>query len=194
MQVNDYYKNLSKTWSGNYLAMLGLIILIIPTLSAILTITDIVINNNSIYTNNIFQEYLKIICCFLPFTCLYAIFPIFLLFIFLFMQKAKVGLPIIILSIVIGFIAATQSGTFDFNLQNTEMYLFVPLILFPIPLIFSIVFFILLLIDLTKTSNIKNLELVNNRYYKSFVNIFFLIGLIIFIFAPILYLTIVIPN
>ena len=110
------------------------------------------------------------------------------------MQKAKVGLPIIILSIVIGFIAATQSGTFDFNLQNTEMYLFVPLILFPIPLIFSIVFFILLLIDLTKTSNIKNLELVNNRYYKSFVNIFFLIGLIIFIFAPILYLTIVIPN
>lgn len=194
MQINDYYKNLSKTWSGNYLAMLGFIIFIIPTIAAISKIVDFIINNNIVNINSFFLEYLKIISCFLPITCLYALFPLFLLFLFLFAPKTKVKWPIAILIAVIGFIASTQINTFDFNPQNTEIYLFAPLIFFPIPVIFFLLFLILLLIDLTKTSNLKNSELVCNKYYKLFVNVFFLIGLIIFTLAPIFYLSVVIPS
>lgn len=194
MLINDYYKNLSKTLSGNYLAMLGFVLFTFPTITLTSTVLDSIINNNLVNINTCFQEYLKIISCFLPITCLYALLPLFLLFIFLFAPKTKVKLPMGILLVVICFIGLTQISTFDFNPQNTEMYLFIPLIFFPIPLTLFILFFILLLLDLTRKLNIKNLELVNNKYYQLFVNIFFPIGLIIFTFAPILYLSIVIPN
>ncbi len=193
MQINDYYKNLSKTLSGNYLAMLGFIIFIVPTIAAISTVVDFIINNNSVNIN-IYREYLRIISCFLPVTCVYALLPLFLLFIFLFAPKTKVKVPMVILLMTVGFIISNQISTFDFNPQNAEMYLFVPLIYFPISLAFCLLFFILLLFDLRKSVNLKNLELVSNKYYKLFVNVFFLIGLIIFTFAPILYLSIVIPN
>lgn len=194
MQINDYYKNLSKTLSGNYLAILGFMIFIIPTISALSTIISFIINNNSVNINIFCLEYLKRISCFLPITCLCALLPLFLLFIFLFAPKTKVKVPMVILLIIIGFIVSTQVSPCDFNPQNTEMYLILPLIYFPIPLIFCLLFFILLLLDLTRKSNIKNLELVNSKHYQLFVNIFFLIGLIIFTFTPILYLSIVIPN
>lgn len=194
MQINDYYKNLSKTLSGNYLAMLGFIIFIVPTISAISTVVDFIINNNSVNINIFFLEYLKIISCFLPVTCLYTLLPLFLLFIFLFAPKTKVKIPIVILLMVVGFIVSTQISTYDFNPQNTDMYLIVPLIYFPIPLAFCLLFFILLFFDLTKSLELKNSEFVSNKCYKLFVNVFFLIGLIIFAFAPIVYLSIVIPN
>ena len=194
MLINDYYKNLSKTLSGNYLAMLGFIIFTFPTIALASTVLEFVINNNLVNINACFQEYLRIISCFLPITCLYALLPLFLLFIFLFAPKTKVKLPIVILLIVIGFIGLTQISTFDFNPQNTEMYLFIPLMFFPIPLTFFLLFFILLLLDLTRKSNIKNLEIANNKHYQVFVNIFFPIGLIIFALTPILYLSIIIPH
>ena len=194
MLINDYYKNLSKTLSGNYLAMLGFVIFTFPTIALASTVLEIIINNNLVNINACFQEYLRIISCFLPITCLYALLPLFLLFIFLFAPKTKVKLPIVILLIVIGFIGLNQISTFDFNPQNTEMYLFIPLMFFPIPLTFFLLFFILLLLDLTRKSNIKNLEIVNNKHYQVFVNIFFPIGLIIFALTPILYLSIIIPH
>ena len=194
MLINDYYKNLSKTLSGNYLAMLGFVIFTFPTIALASTVLEFIINNNLVNINACFQEYLRIISCFLPITCLYALLPLFLLFIFLFAPKTKVKLPIVILLIVIGFIGLTQISTFDFNPQNTEMYLFIPLMFFPIPLTFFLLFFILLLLDLTRKSNIKNLEIVNNKHYQVFVNIFFPIGLIIFALTPILYLSIIIPH
>ena len=194
MLINDYYKNLSKTLSGNYLAMLGFVIFTFPTIALASTVLEFVINNNLVNINACFQEYLRIISCFLPITCLYALLPLFLLFIFLFAPKTKVKLPIVILLIVIGFIGLTQISTFDFNPQNTEMYLFIPLMFFPIPLTFFLLFFILLLLDLTRKTNIKNLEIVNNKHYQLFVNIFFPIGLIIFALTPILYLSIIIPH
>ena len=194
MLINDYYKNLSKTLSGNYLAMLGFIIFTFPTIALASTVLEFVINNNLVNINACFQEYLRIISCFLPITCLYALLPLFLLFIFLFAPKTKVKLPIVILLIVIGFIGLNQISTFDFNPQNTEMYLFIPLMFFPIPLTFFLLFFILLLLDLTRKSNIKNLEIANNKHYQVFVNIFFPIGLIIFALTPILYLSIIIPH
>ena len=193
MLINDYYKNLSKTLSGNYLAMLGFVIFTFPTIALASTVLEFIINNNLVNINACFQEYLRIISCFLPITCLYALLPLFLLFIFLFAPKTKVKLPIVILLIVIGFIGLTQISTFDFNPQNTEMYLFIPLIFFPIPITFFLLFFILLL-DLTRKTNIKNLEIVNNKHYQLFVNIFFPIGLIIFALTPILYLSIIIPH
>ncbi len=194
MLINDYYKNLSKTLSGNYLAMLGFVIFTFPTIALASTVLEFIINNNLVNINACFQEYLRIISCFLPITCLYALLPLFLLFIFLFAPKTKVKLPIVILLIVIGFIGLTQISTFDFNPQNTEMYLFIPLIFFPIPITFFLLFFILLLLDLTRKTNIKNLEIVNNKHYQLFVNIFFPIGLIIFALTPILYLSIIIPH
>lgn len=194
MLINDYYKNLSKTLSGNYLAMLGFVIFTFPTIALASTVVEFIINNNLVNINACFQEYLRIISCFLPITCLYALLPLFLLFIFLFAPKTKVKLPIVILLIVIGFIGLTQISTFDFNPQNTEMYLFIPLIFFPIPITFFLLFFILLLLDLTRKTNIKNLEIVNNKHYQLFVNIFFPIGLIIFALTPILYLSIIIPH
>ncbi len=180
MKIKEYFKNLSKTYSGNYLAMIGCIIFAFPFLGAISRFMQGIIFRNSSIIKAIPISFFGETCFYLPITCVLAVIPIIVLFKFL--LKPIYSLKAQILFILLSILLCICVNLFapDYTYQGAGIYFpFVLALGFPIPMIAAIIFFILFYLDLTKHLDIKNKELTTNKYYIKLVNIFYYYVLLI---------------
>ena len=100
----------------------------------------------------------------------YSDFIIFLIFPIL---KNKVQILTIFSILLIIYFKNPFYKSFYFDNGAGIYFAFVPFFGSPIVFLAILIYFILLIIDLNKDDCIKNRELVENKYYKIFVNVFY---------------------
>lgn len=175
MTLKEHFDKLPNRLSANFFAMLGFTNFMYPLFGMIATYFHLYIMRDIYIPHNVFQTFLGVVLGFVPFISLFALIPVIILFIYLISPKFKIRtqlLSIFITSLIIYFLNPIYK-IFQFNDGGGIVYLFalmgcVPLFLFSI-----LIYFILLIIDLNKDDCIKNRELVENKYYKIFVNVFY---------------------
>lgn len=184
MKLCEYYKNLSNTLSGNYFAMLGFVCFIFPTIGLISRYIQALINSTSINIMNLLSLFLNESIFYLPILCVIAIIPIICLFIFLQKSIFNYKYQAIILFIVTLICTSANFIAEDYKTGAGVFFALVTAFLYPISIIAFVLFLILLWCDFTKTINIKNKILTNNRYYKVFIRFFYYYCLSLFVLAP----------
>lgn len=167
MTLKEHFNKLPNRLSANFFAMLGFTYFLYALLGLLATlITNI---------PNLIQELhtlsFDVMFYLLPISCLFAIIPTIILFIFLFTTKFKIKTQIfiILLTSLIIYIANPLYKFFECYV----IFAFASIACVPLVLLAILIYFILLIIDLNKDDCIKNRELVENKYYKIFVNVFY---------------------
>lgn len=174
MKFKNYFKNLSKTYSGNYIAMIGFVVFIFTVLGVISRFIQGIIFGKSSIIKGISASFIGETCFYLPITCVLAIIPLIILFKFL--LKPIYSLKTQILFILLSVLLFTSGNLFalDYTYQGAGIYFpFVFVIGLPILIVMAIIFVVLLCLDIIKHPNIKNKELITNRCYIKLVNIFY---------------------
>lgn len=167
MTLKEHFNKLPNRLSANFFAMLGFTYFLYALLGLLATIITSL--------PNLIQELhtlsFDVMFYLLPISCLFAIIPTIILFIFLFTTKFKIKTQIfiILLTSLIIYIANPLYKFFEcYVIFAFASIACVPLFLFSI-----LIYFILLVIDLNKDDCIKNRQLIENKYYKIFVNVFY---------------------
>ena len=132
-------------------------------------------SNDTLISRNIPNTLLCEILFFIPIICVLSIFSIITLFFFLLFPKYKIRtqIAILILVFMIVYLINPIYKGFYFAQGNTIYIAFVPYFELPHVILAIITYFILLILDLRQKSLIKNRELVENKYYKIYVNVFY---------------------
>lgn len=190
MKIKEYFNSLPNYLSANFFALLGFTNFVYPILAAIVTFFMIYIigSNDTLISRNIPNTLLCEILFFIPIICVLSIFSIITLFFFLLFPKYKIRtqITILILVFMIVYLANPIYKGFYFAQGNAIYFAFVPYFGTPLVILAIITYFLLLILDLRHKNLIKNRELVENKYYKIYVNVFyhyFVITLIISFFV-----------
>lgn len=167
MTLKEHFNKLPNRLSANFFAMLGFTYFLYALLGLLATIITSL--------PNLIQELhtlsFDVMFYLFPISCLFAIIPTIILFIFLFTTKFKIKtqILIILLTSLIIYIANPLYKFFECYV----LFAFASIACVPLVLLAILIYFILLIIDLNKDDCIKNRELVENKYYKIFVNVFY---------------------
>ena len=179
MKIKEYFNRLPNYLSANFFALLGFTYFIYPLLGLLVTLF---IGKLSTI------DFISVMLYFLPIACLFAIIPLILLCIFLFLPKSRTKVPVYtILSIILmQYLTNSLYKTLDFTDGNGVGFALVSIVCAPLVILAIITYFILLILDLRHKSLIKNRELIENKYYKIYVNVFyhyFVLSLVISFFV-----------
>lgn len=175
MTLKEHFDKLPNRLSTNFFAMLGFTNFLFPLLGMIATYFSLYIMEDPFASQNVIEALFAVIFYFIPIICILAIIPIIVLFIFLifpiFKNKAQISIIFSILLII--YFLNPFYKSFHFSNGNGIYFALVPFFGSPIVLLTILIYFILLIIDLTKGNCIKNRQLIENKYYKIFVNVFY---------------------
>lgn len=175
MTLKEHFDKLPNRLSANFFAMLGFTNFMYPLFGMIATYFSLYIIKDPLVSQDVINVLLAVILLFIPIICVLAIIPIIVLFIFLVIPilKNKTQILIIFSILLIIYFINPFYKSFYFTNGNGIYFAFVPFFGSPIVLLAILIYFILLIIDLNKDDCIKNRELVENKYYKIFVNVFY---------------------
>lgn len=177
MKIKEYFNRLPNYLSANFFALLGFTNFVYPILAAMVTFFMIYVvgSNDALISRNIPNTLLCEILFFIPIICVLSIFSIITLFFFLLFPKYKIRtqITILILVFMIVYLINPIYKGFYFAQGNAIYFAFVPYFGLPLVILAIITYFILLILDLRHKSLIKNRELVENKYYKIYVNVFY---------------------
>ena len=171
MTLKENFNKLPNRLSANFFAMLGFTNFMYPLFGMIATYFSLYIIKDPLVSQDVINVLLAVILLFIPIICVLAIIPIIVLFIFLVFPilKNKTQILIILSTSLIIYIANPLYKFFECYV----LFAFASIACVPLVLLAILIYFILLIIDLNKDDCIKNRELVENKYYKIFVNVFY---------------------
>lgn len=175
MTLKEHFNKLPNRLSANFFAMFGFTNFLFPLFGMIATYFSLYVMGDTSVSHNVIEVLLAVIFLFIPIICVLAIIPIVILFIFLIFPilKNKVQILTIFSILLIIYFINPFYKSFYFDNGAGIYFAFVPFFGSPIVFLAILIYFILLIIDLNKDDCIKNRQLVENKYYKIFVNVFY---------------------
>ncbi|MBE7703786.1 MAG: hypothetical protein E7Z89_07040 [Cyanobacteria bacterium SIG28] len=178
-----YFNELPNKWSANFLAFMGFNNILLALVGYVISV---------VYQFAIPNETLKLILAtpvflsvyaiaFLPVSCVIALILLIPFKILLKTNNSKVfklNLILLLLFLLTCYILLTPF--FDFTSGSAIYIVFIPIILFWIPISILAIYLFLLWLENYKKLKIQNSILLENKYYKKYLKIFFIYGFVLF--------------
>ena len=180
--ISQYLNDLPNRWSANFLAFMGFNNVLLALVGYLISV---------VYQSAIPNEALKLILvapvyipvyaiAFLPISCAIALILLIPFKILLKTDNSKIfKLNSILLFLFLLICYVLLAPFFDFTSGGAIYIVFIPIILFWIPVSIFIIYLILLRRENCKNLKMQSSTLLENKYYKKCLKIFFVYGFVL---------------
>lgn len=190
MKFNNYFNNLARYWSANFLAALGFVSFLFGVTGVLalnyfdpsftINITSPEIKTKLIESCKLFVKFQTNL---FPIICIIVILPAIVQITLLLNSKLKIRTQLCMLFGTIIICILPWFNFFNMHTGGGIWLVFIPYMFYPIIILAGVIYIALLLIDLLQKPRINNQNLAENKFYRKIINIFFYYSLIILYFA-----------
>ena len=181
--IAQYLNDLPNRWSANFLAFMAFNNILFATIGYMVsTVYQFTIPNEALNLILIIPVFLPIYAiAFLPISCIITLILLIPFKILLKTNSLKIfKFNSILLFLILLTCYILLAPFFDFTSGSAIYVVFIPIILFWIPVSIFIIYLLLLWRENCKNLKMQNSILLKNKYYKKYLKIFFVYGFVLF--------------
>ena len=181
--IAQYLNDLPNRWSANFLAFMGFNNILLALVGYVISVVyQFAIPNEALKLILVAPIFIPVYAiAFLPISCVITLILFIPFKILLKTDNSKIfKLNLILLFLFLLTCYILLAPFFDFTSGNAIYIVFIPIILFWIPVSIFIIYLLLLWREKCKNLKMQSSTLLENKYYKKCLKIFFVYGFILF--------------
>ena len=181
--IAQYLNDLPNRWSANFLAFMGFNNILLALVGYVISVVyQFAIPNEALKLILVAPIFIPVYAiAFLPISCVITLILFIPFKILLKTDNSKIfKLNLILLFLFLLTCYILLAPFFDFTSGNAIYIVFIPIILFWIPVSIFIIYLLLLWRENSKNLKMQSSTMLENKYYKKCLKIFFVYGFILF--------------